>query len=117
MNRSPFFELAGLPDHEHRESILGLLSKWYRVFFLVGPCTGLSLPPEHMPEEAAPTMLVYGLNFHVNPILDLDLTDTGISATLSFNGQSHKTFVPYQALRAVAVEGLQQPQERHLKAV
>lgn len=50
-----------------------------------------------MPNQPNIIRLDYGLTLPV-PILDLEVTDEGIRATLSFNREPHKTFVPWTAV-------------------
>jgi stringent starvation protein B len=45
-------------------------------------------------------VLQYGKNMPI-PIADLEVTDAGVSATLSFSRVSHRTYVPWSAVYAV----------------
>ena len=45
--------------------------------------------------------LNYDMRFKNPPIPDLEITDDGISATLSFNQRQHKTFVPWVAVNLI----------------
>lgn len=45
-------------------------------------------------------VLTYGDNLPI-PILDLQVTKAGVSATLSFNQQPHFTFIPWEAVYCV----------------
>jgi stringent starvation protein B len=45
-------------------------------------------------------VLQYGRNMPI-PITDLEVTEAGISATLSFSRVSHRTYVPWHAVYAV----------------
>jgi hypothetical protein len=58
---------------------------------------GLVIPEGVRPEASHCTVFEYGLNLPI-PINDLELTDSGISATLSFSRTPHHTFVPWEAV-------------------
>jgi stringent starvation protein B len=45
-------------------------------------------------------VLQYGRNMPI-PITDLEVTDAGVSATLSFSRVPHRTYVPWSAVYAV----------------
>jgi len=51
-----------------------------------------------------PTMLEYGWGLPI-PMLDLSCGETGIRATLSFNQTPFDTFVPWEAVVAIAPRG------------
>ena len=56
------------------------------------------------------TVLEYGLDL-AKPIPDLDVSDEGIRATLSFSNEPHATFVPWAAV--AQIEGLdERPKQR-----
>lgn len=57
----------------------------------------LVIPETVRPEQNQCTVFEYGLNLPI-PINDLELTDSGISATLSFSRTFHHTFVPWEAV-------------------
>lgn len=115
---TPFFALPPtITGEEHRVELEKLLANWHSVWLAVKPCEGLELPTDYMPDGDKPTVLLYGLDFAENPIPDIELTDKGISATLSFCHVGHKTFVPYRALVAVSCSGHRHVQERHLKLI
>ncbi|MFO0556028.1 MAG: hypothetical protein U0271_47055 [Polyangiaceae bacterium] len=62
---------------------------------------GVLLPP-HLAANPT-TALDYGPNHRLTrPIPDLLVTDEGISATLSFNGEPFKTMIPWSAVRRMA---------------
>jgi hypothetical protein len=46
-------------------------------------------------------VLQYGRNMPI-PISDLEVTEAGVSATLSFSRVSHRTYVPWSAVYAVS---------------
>lgn len=52
--------------------------------------------------------LEYGLDMPV-PITDLEITDKGVKATLSFNREPQLTFVPWDAVAGFTFEGLRPP--------
>lgn len=54
-------------------------------------------------KEAAQVLLQYGLDMAV-PIPDLEVTENGISATLSFNREPQKTFVPWSAVFVISCD-------------
>ena len=56
--------------------------------------------PSHLKSESF-VALQYGYNMPV-PIRDLDISDQGISATLSFGTGPHWTFVPWDAVFAMS---------------
>jgi hypothetical protein len=58
---------------------------------------GLVVPESALPAEGEAQVLSYGLDMPV-PILDLSVTDGGISAVLSFSHTPHATFVPWEAV-------------------
>jgi stringent starvation protein B len=63
-------------------------------------------PDVVLPPELAGTphlVLQYGLNMPI-PIPDLEVTELGISATLSFSRQPHRTKIPWSAVYIVACE-------------
>ena len=77
------------------------LAECQEVSILVREAPGLLLPAHVMPVDK-PTVLVYGLDMAI-PIDDLEVTDEGISATLSFQRTPMPTFVPWDAV--VAIQG------------
>ncbi|MCS6915777.1 MAG: hypothetical protein RMK29_15695 [Myxococcales bacterium] len=56
--------------------------------------------PEYLRQQPH-LILQYGYNMPV-PIVDLQIDDRGISATLSFQRTAHATFVPWAAVFAMA---------------
>jgi hypothetical protein len=66
----------------------------------------LVVPASVVPAEGEAGVLSYGLDMPV-PIPDLEVTDSGISATLSFSREPFKTFVPWEAVLAARGVGVQ----------
>ena len=62
----------------------------------------LVIPEGVRPEADQCTVFEYGLNLPV-PIKDLELSESGISATLSFSRTPHRTFVPWEAVALFSV--------------
>ena len=81
------------------------MNKLKRTFFEAALCEGtvkvtlLSTPALAVPMAVRfdGTVLEYGHSM-AKPIPDLEISDAGISATLSFANKSHKTFVPWEAI-------------------
>ena len=61
--------------------------------------TGVSVP-DNLRNEAR-LVLQYGLNMPV-PVEDLEVTEDGVKATLSFARQPHKTLIPWTAIYVIA---------------
>ena len=83
------------------EDSLGRFSE-VRVAFVDHP--DLVVPEGVRPPAGEARILSYGLDMPV-PIPDLEITDVGISATLSFDRAPHKTFVPWEAVAGVRAYG------------
>jgi stringent starvation protein B len=62
-------------------------------------CSGVVIPPEFVHEPHL--ILQFGHDMPI-PIPDLEVTDEGVSATLSFWRTPHHTFVPWSAVYALA---------------
>lgn len=62
------------------------------------PAEGLKLPRS----VTLPTVLEYGLNL-AKPIVDLDVQEGGIRATLSFGNAPEETFVPWDSVLAAVI--------------
>lgn len=60
---------------------------------------GVAVPPAFATEPHL--VLQYGRNMPI-PIPDLEVTDEGVSATLSFSREPHKTHVPWSSVYVVA---------------
>jgi hypothetical protein len=74
------------------------LLRWFsdvRVAFM--DHADLVVPDTVRPRPDEGQVLSYGLDMPV-PISDLEISDAGISATLSFSRLPHKTFVPWEAV-------------------
>jgi hypothetical protein len=76
-----------------------------RVVFIDHPL--LDVPKDVRPKERETTTFEYGLNLPV-PIDDLEITDVGIGATLSFSRSFRPTFVPWAAVVGILLP-LQEP--------
>jgi hypothetical protein len=61
-------------------------------------------------------ILAYGLDM-VKPIPDLEITDEGIHATLSFSCEPYKTFVPWAAVQGFRGYGERTKQRAQLRSV
>lgn len=73
------------------------LANFEEVLVLVKNSDGLQLPDHVMPKGDATLVLVYGLDL-ATPIEDLEIDDTGIRSTLSFQRTPWPTFVPWTSL-------------------
>lgn len=56
--------------------------------------------PEHLQNETR-LVLQYGLNMPV-PVEDLEVTEAGVKATLSFSRQPYQTLIPWSAIYVIA---------------
>jgi len=61
-------------------------------------CLGVVVPAPF--SSQAHLVLQYGRNMPI-PITDLEVTEAGVTATLSFSRVSHRTYVPWHAVYAV----------------
>jgi hypothetical protein len=87
---------------------------------------GIAIPP--FLDCDFPIVFNYGLHM-ARPIPDLELSDRGISATLAFGSEFHKTFIPWNAIIAmgginfgivfplVALETPEEPKKPKLRIV
>jgi hypothetical protein len=98
-----------------REAFEAALSRFYSVFVLVGKHPALIVPRAHSPENGR-LVLEYGLDLR-KPIPDLEATEDGIKATLSFACEPVATFVPWEAVRAMEARGERPRQRAKLRAV
>ena len=90
-------------DTQKREAMLDHLEKSDSVYVKFDARReGVVLPP-HLKRDAG-LVLQYGLNMRI-PIPDLDIGESGIGATLSFNRTPVWTFVPWSAVFAIVSEG------------
>jgi hypothetical protein len=106
-----------------REAFERALADFYEVAILV-VCTPavavpsdtwrLCEPPDKTPFPAV--VLKYGLDM-AKPIPDLEITDEGIRATLSFSNEPIKTFVPWDAVAGIEGVGERPRQRPQLRSV
>jgi hypothetical protein len=96
------------------------LASCYEVAVFVLEVPGAEIPPDvwrtHARVEARFCTLRYGLDM-AKPIPDLEITDEGIRATLSFSCEPCKTFVPWDAVAAIEGDGERPKQRAQLRAV
>jgi len=81
-----------------RDAFLELLSSGWASLHLDARCPGVVVPAPFSSEGHL--VLQYGRNMPI-PIADLEVTDAGVSATLSFSRVPHRTYVPWDAVYAV----------------
>ena len=81
-----------------RDAFLDLLREGWASLHLDARCPGVVVPAPFSSEGHL--VLQYGRNMPI-PIADLEVTDAGVSATLSFSRVSHRTYVPWHAVYAV----------------
>ncbi|HEX7508166.1 MAG TPA: ClpXP protease specificity-enhancing factor SspB [Polyangia bacterium] len=81
-----------------RDAFLALLRAGWASLHLDARCPGVVVPAPF--SSQAHLVLQYGRNMPI-PITDLEVTEAGISATLSFSRVSHRTYVPWHAVYAV----------------
>lgn len=81
-----------------RDAFLALLRAGWASLHLDARCAGVVVPAPF--SSQAHLVLQYGRNMPI-PITDLEVTEAGISATLSFSRVSHRTYVPWHAVYAV----------------
>jgi hypothetical protein len=98
------------PSKHSKESFERLLCQHAQVFVaLDGAAPGVVLPDHLLGEQV---VLDYNLNAAI-PIPDLEATDEGIRATLSFAREPFTTFVPWSAvLEMVGKEPVQEAPKR-----
>jgi stringent starvation protein B len=82
-----------------KDAFLALLRAGWASLHLDARCSGVVVPAPF--SSQAHLMLQYGRNMPI-PITDLEVTDEGVSATLSFARVSHRTYVPWSAVYAVS---------------
>jgi len=103
-----------------REAFEKCLSDCYGVLIAVADVPGVDLPEvawaQPTLDAPATAILVYGLDMP-KPISDLEITDEGIHATLSFSCQPVKTFVPWAAVAGIQGDGERPRQRAQLRAV
>jgi hypothetical protein len=98
-----------------REAFEETLSTHYTVRVLVIEHPDLVVPPEYDPAKRR-LVLEYGLDM-AKPIADLEVTDDGIKATLSFANEPHATFVPWGAINSMGGMGERPKQRTQLRSV
>jgi hypothetical protein len=62
------------------------------------------------------TVLEYGLDL-ARPIPDMEVTDKGIRATLSFSNEPHATFIPWEAVAKIIGLDKRPKQQAKLRSV
>ena len=81
-----------------RDAFLALLRAGWASLHLDARSAGVVVPAPF--SSQAHLVLQYGRNMPI-PITDLEVTEAGVSATLSFSRISHRTYVPWHAVYAV----------------
>jgi len=81
-----------------RDAFLALLRAGWASLHLDARCLGVVVPAPF--SSQAHLVLQYGRNMPI-PITDLEVTEAGVTATLSFSRVSHRTYVPWHAVYAV----------------
>ncbi len=81
-----------------RDTFLALLQAGWASLHLDARCSGVVVPAPF--SSQAHLVLQYGRNMPI-PITDLEVTEAGVSATLSFSRVSHRTYIPWHAVYAV----------------
>src|SRR5512140_669755 len=81
-----------------RDAFLALLRAGWASLHLDARSPGVVVPAPF--SSQAHLVLQYGRNMPI-PITDLEVTEAGVSATLSFSRVSHRTYVPWNAVYAV----------------
>ena len=103
-----------------REAFERMLTDFYEVLIAVAEVPGVELPEmawaSPMLGAPATAILAYGLDM-AKPIPDLEITDDGIAATLSFSNTPIKTFVPWDAVAGIQGDGERPKQRAQLRAV
>jgi stringent starvation protein B len=81
-----------------RDAFLALLRAGWASLHLDARSPGVVVPAPF--SSHAHLVLQYGRNMPI-PIADLEVTEAGVSATLSFSRIPHRTYVPWSAVYAV----------------
>jgi len=81
-----------------RDAFFALLRAGWASLHLDARSPGVVVPAPF--SSHAHLVLQYGRNMPI-PIADLEVTDAGVSATLSFSRIPHRTYVPWSAVYAV----------------
>ncbi len=82
-----------------KDAFLALLRAGWASLHLDARGAGVVVPAPF--SSQAHLVLQYGRNMPI-PITDLEVTDEGVSATLSFARVSHRTYVPWSSVYAVS---------------
>jgi len=82
-----------------RDAFAAFLREGWVSLHLDARRAGVSVPPSFATEPHL--VLQYGRNMPI-PIPDLEVTDEGVSATLSFSRAPHRTHVPWSSVYVVA---------------
>lgn len=82
-----------------QDAFLALLRAGWASLHLDARCAGVVVPAPF--SSQAHLVLQYGRNLPI-PITDLEVTEAGVSATLSFSRVPHRTYVPWSAVYAVS---------------
>lgn len=82
-----------------QDAFLALLRAGWASLHLDARCAGVVVPAPF--SSQAHLVLQYGRNMPI-PITDLEVTEAGVSATLSFSRVPHRTYVPWNAVYAVS---------------
>jgi stringent starvation protein B len=82
-----------------REAFLAFLAEGWVSLHLDARRPGVDVPPAF--SDQAHLVLQYGRDMPI-PIPDLEVTDTGVVATLSFARNPHRTQIPWSAVYIVA---------------
>jgi stringent starvation protein B len=82
-----------------KEAFLALLHAGWASLHLDARGAGVVVPAPF--SSQAHLVLQYGRNMPI-PITDLEVTDEGLSATLSFSRVPHRTYVPWSAVYAIS---------------
>ena len=81
-----------------RDAFIALLRAGWASLHLDARASGVVVPAPFASQ--AHLVLQYGRNMPI-PITDLEVTEAGVSATLSFSRVPHRTYVPWSAVYAV----------------
>ena len=82
-----------------KDAFVALLRAGWASLHLDARCPGVVVPAPF--SSQAHLVLQYGRNMPI-PITDLEVTEAGVSAALSFSRVSHRTYVPWVAVYAVS---------------
>lgn len=107
--------MTGEEKAKAREAFEAALARFHSVFVLVGEHSALVIPEAYSPSKRR-LVLEYGIDLP-KPIPDLEVTEKGIKATLSFACNPEATFVPWEAVKNVGVSCERPRQRAKLRAV